>query len=332
MVGCNTGGVARLRGVCNAGIKGHGETCHANSNVELVTVSIASHEIGHQFGATHTFNSTQGGCNGNRTSSTAFEPGAGTTILSYAGLCGSDNILGTNDDYYHAGSLNQIFSFIRNGSGSTCGTNESVMNTEPTTSLDYTNGFYIPISTPFELEGQASDLEDDEMTYVWEQYNTGPSTTLGNPTGSAPSFRSVYPSDDPVRLFPRLGRIITNSGDQTEVLPSYTRNLFFRFVARDNHPVAGAATWQEVRFIATEEAGPFEITSHNIFERLNYDEVIEVTLDVANTDGDLVNCQEVDIFLSTNQGNDFDIQLADNVPNTGSAFVTVPAISRDKQE
>jgi subtilisin-like proprotein convertase family protein len=324
--GCNTGGVAFRGSACDNAQKGGGETCHASSNVELVTVSIASHELGHQFGASHTFNSTQGGCDGNRTNSTAYEPGAGTTIMSYAGLCGSDNILSTNDDYYHVGSLAQIFSYTRNGGG-TCGSYETVMNTEPTVELNYTNGFNIPISTPFELSGHATDMEGDNLTYAWEQYNLGSSTSLGQPSGNAPSFRSIYPSDDSTRLFPRLGRIITNSSDVAEVLPSYTRNLTFRFTVRDNHPVAGAALWQEVRFTATDVAGPFRITSQNLFERLDFDEEIEVTWDVANTDGTAVNCQEVDILLSTDQGKSFDIVLADNVPNTGSAMITVPAVS-----
>ncbi|MBL7775526.1 MAG: hypothetical protein JNK89_05955, partial [Saprospiraceae bacterium] len=58
-------------------------------------INVVGQELGHQMGGGHTWNRCGGG-NG-RAGATAFEPGSGSTIMSYAGACGSDNVQGYSD-------------------------------------------------------------------------------------------------------------------------------------------------------------------------------------------------------------------------------------------
>ena len=111
--------------------KAGGATGTSSPAGESFSIEYVAHEIGHQLGADHTFNSTQSGCGGgNRSGDTAVEPGSGSTIMSYSGLCGSDNIQSSSDAMFHFASISQINSYTRSGAGN-CGTNTSTGNQNP---------------------------------------------------------------------------------------------------------------------------------------------------------------------------------------------------------
>ncbi|MEN0003866.1 MAG: reprolysin-like metallopeptidase [Bacteroidota bacterium] len=317
-------GIAQFASICRPN-KTQGITCFSFNpgNFQARVRGTLTHELGHQFTAAHTFNNCPG-ANSALSSGSAYEPGSGSTIMSYSGGCGDQNTI-FQDDYFHVKSLEDMIDFSREDEGSTCPTIVPTGNTMPTLNWDYTDGFYIPISTPFELTATATDMEDDPLTYCWEQFNLGPVTSLGNPFGNTPTFQSFPPNPSPSRVFPRFSMLLNNQEDQFEVLPTYDRNLKFRCTVRDNNVEAGAAVWEEVSFEATETAGPFLVEGPNTGNEVwTVGDFVEVTWDVANTDNSLVDCQLVNIRLSTDGGLTYPFTLATSTPNDGSAFVTVP--------
>lgn len=320
-------GVASLSSACNPN-KANGVSGITQPEGDPFVIDIIAHEMGHQFSATHTMNSCQ-----NVTSATAFEPGSGSTIMAYAGICAqSDNITDMTDDHYHTGSLQQILNYTREGNGDNCPSKTPTTNQEPTVEIPLEDGFWVPLNTPFELTANATDPDGDALTYCWEQYDLGPNDVgLGNPQGDSPLFRSFSPVASPTRVFPRLNKILSNNFDNTEVLPDYGRNLTFRCTVRDNNPQGGNVAWEAVAFKSDENSGPFRV------EVPNSDTVTwtvgdyqEVRWDVANTDNNRVRCYHVDIKLSVDGGLTYPFTLLEGTPNDGSAFITVPdAVSGD---
>jgi subtilisin-like proprotein convertase family protein len=245
--------------------------------------------------------------------------------MAYTSACGNQNFQNDSDPYYHNVNIVQALSFIANGSGSQCGETIATGNNTPTASTNIPlNGLYLPISTPFVLTGSGSDPDGDALTYCWEEYDLGPASPIGSPTGSTPIFRSFLPTASPVRVCPRLQTIANNTPSASEVLPTYNRPVTFRLTVRDNHAGAGGIDWLEVKMQATATAGPFLVTYPNELITWNVGEYQVVTWDVANTDGALVNCHSVNIHLSTDGGLTYPIMLASGVPNTGSYCVQVP--------
>ncbi len=319
------GGVAYLGATCNNNIKAGGVTGQSSPVGDPFDIDYVAHEMGHQWGANHTQNNS---CN--RTSSSAYEPGSASTIMGYAGIC-SPNLQSNSDDHFHNRSYNQMYSFSVTGSGDNCATTSSTGNTPPTVSV-IAGGFFIPVETPFELTATASDVNGDELTYCWEQYDLGPATSSGDndltdPSGNAPIFRSWSPTLDDTRVFPRLFNLVNNSTVIGEHLPTYSRDLTFRCTVRDNRAGGGGVSDAEVEFEATDNAGPFLVTSPNTSTTWNGNSIQMVTWDVANTDQAPVNCSTVDIFLSVDGGYTYPFTLATDVPNSGSAGITVPNLS-----
>ena len=316
----DVGGVAFLGQLCRQN-KGAVITCNRPNNF-VGYVSTTLHELGHHLNSGHTWNSCAPS-QGNRSGSQAYEPGSGSTIMSYSGLCGNDN-LGADDMYYHISTLLRIEGITR-GSGSGCAQKISTDNHKPDVNIPLEDGFVIPIRTPFELTGEAMDMDGDTMLYCWEQYDLGPIASLGQQEGNSPLFRSFPPNEDKTRIFPSLDNVLFATTDATELLPEVSRNMTFRFTARDYNQEAGGFGWDEVAFTATEEAGPFSVTFPHLPEKFSGQENIEVRWNVSNTDDPFgVNCQEVDIYLSLDGGFTFPILLSERTANDGSEVVQLP--------
>lgn len=286
-------------------------------------VSVIGQEVGHQLSGGHTWNRCGGG--GGRAGNTAFEPGSGSTILSYAGACGSDNIQFNTDLYFHSGSIEEIQFFFTESIGNNCGSFVPTTNHAPEVTLSYVDNFFIPIGTPFELEGTASDPDGETVNYCWEEIDAGPETPLGEPVGNTATFRTLPPVDHGHRYFPKIQTVIGNQVDFAEQLPEYSRDLTFRLTARDNRPEGGGVGWTDVAFKATALAGPFVVQEPNtasvIWRQGAY---VEVRWDVANSNKAPVGCAIVDIQLSTDGGFTYPITLASATGNDGSQYVLVP--------
>jgi hypothetical protein len=329
-----TGGCTDVGGVvggtvCTPG-KARGVTCHFSSSINFIVDEIMAHEVAHQYATSHSWSNCPG-IMGQLASNTAYEPGSGSTIMSYSGSCGDQNVQFGSDIYYHGGSIEQFHNYSRVSIGSTCPTEVETTNHDPNLTLPYPENLFIPINTPFELTAVADDIDGEALTYCWEQVDLGPVANLGEPIGNGPSFRSFPPEENPTRTFPRPFALVNNAPEITEVLPTYSRDLTFRCTVRDNNPEAGGTVFEDIAFKATEQAGPFRVSYPNQSGiTLTGGDLVEVTWDVANTDQAPVNCQSVNIRLSTDGGYTYPITLLTAAPNTGSAMVVVPNITENQ--
>ena len=321
-------GVGSL-GSCCTQLKGRGSSSGSKPYGDDF-FSIISQEIGHQWNGGHTWAHCEAAMNSGYNAGSACEPGGGTTIMSYAAVCGQvDNVINTRGDlYYNVCSIIEIRRFVELEAGSTCGTNVPTTNNAPVVTIPYPNNFFIPISTPFTLTGSAVDPDGDPLTYCWEGIDVGPLVPMGSPVGGTAIFRSYPPTNVPTRTFPRIQTVISNQPYVAELLPTYSRDLNFALTARDNKSDGGGVGIDTVRFKATDLAGPFLVTFPNGSQAVwNRGAQYVVTWDVANTNKAPVNCQKVNIRLSTDGGLTYPTLLAANVANKGRYCVTAPELT-----
>ena len=314
-------GLAGLGVVCSTGQKARGVTGRSQPVGDPYDIDFVVHELGHQFGATHTQNSD---CN--RTNSTAVEPGSGSTIMGYAGICNpnvqSGNSNGNSDDYFHAVSIAQMWATIE--SSASCASITNTGNKAPVANagLDYS----IPKSTPFKLSGTATDEDGlSSLTYNWEQLDNEVATMP--PVDSnveGPMFRSLPSKISPIRYMPDIATVISGNTSSTwEVVPSVARDLNFSFLVRDNHSGGGSSDRDDMK-VEVVNAAAFTVTSQSTEETFSSGQSISIAWNVGSTNVAPIDCQNVNIKLSIDGGVTFPILLKTNTPNDGLEDIIVP--------
>lgn len=333
------GGIASVGGPCGA-TKARGVTGLSNPTGDVFAIDFVAHEMGHQWGALHTFNGGTGNCSGgNRTAASAYEPGSGVTIMAYAGICGTQNLAGSSIDSFHVKSLEDIVAYSQTGNGNTCAAITSTGNTPPTVAIVGGTSFNIPKQTPFTLTASATDANGDTVTYDWQQYDLGAGTTAIPNTDSdgnaRPLFRPYSPSASPSRTFPSTPFIIangnvppntTNTFLTGELLPAIARTMTFQVIARDNRPNGGGINTATASVVVA-GTGPFGLTAPNTNTTWFLNSNPIVTWSVGGSDVAPINAANVRILLSTDGGTTFPTVLSASTPNDGSEAVISPAIN-----
>ncbi len=345
--GANTGwgGAAALGAVCsNIGTPPNkSQSWSQGQDLSYSFISTVVHEVAHMFNVTHTYNSNNAGfCNSQRANATAFEPGAGISLMAYPGVCpfpgigqnltdASGNVFYATIPFFHVASLEQMVTYA-NGTGNSCATGTTSGNTPPIANANPCNANTptIPANTPFELIGLATDADNDNLTYSWEQVDAGP--PYGGPNAacgstSGPIFRVYEPSTSPVRSFPSLTYILNHANVPPlssigECLPTVSRNLNFKLSVRDNNASGGGIHCSQITIAVNASIGPLAVTSPNTAVTWAAGSSQTITWSGSNTSS---ICSTVNIKLSIDGGNSYPYTLAAAISNDGTETLTIPA-------
>lgn len=301
--------------------KGSAFTSPANGipQGDAFDIDFVAHEMAHQLGATHTFSYVLEGAGTN------VEPGSGSTIMGYAGITDA-NVQSHADDYFHTITIQQV---LDNLASKNCDVETSITNQPPVIAplQDYT----IPKGTAFALMAQASDPENDALTYTWEQIDNAEKVIkkiTGNESSGA-IFRSLPPTNSPIRYFPKLDKVLqgslTNTSDWESV--SYVpRTLHFSVTVRDNRLDQQAQTNSAMQTITVGNDGPFKINTVEVYSNV----LAPVIWDVANTHQPPYNVANVQVDYSSDNGKTWTV-LSASTPNDGTESFSFPSALNNSQ-
>ncbi len=326
------GGVAYLSSVCGGSKAGGISGIPRGGDVDPFSALVVIHEMGHQFGANHTFSGSRGRCAGNVHLSTAWEAGSGSSPMAYAGGCPvgdappSDNIVQFAEPFFHHGSYGEMQTFL---AGAACPAQTTTGNTPPSFA-SVTPSTSIPPGTPFTLSASATDVDGDVLTYSWEEYDSGVSRPLSGAgsedNGAGALFRVFIPVTSGQRTFPRMADVLSGVPTPGERLPTVTGvSRRFRVMARDNHAGAGGVAVSPFVDLSI----PAGTSTFGVVSPVESAEVFAgpnvVKWSVGGTNAAPISCSSVSIRFSKDDGLTFPYLLG-SFANNGSAVVTLPVL------
>ncbi|MEK9654803.1 MAG: proprotein convertase P-domain-containing protein [Halieaceae bacterium] len=321
--GGDGGGLAST-GPCQDGYKASAVT--GGIGGDAFAVDYVAHEIGHQFNMDHTFNTNSEECLENRVARAAFEPGAGSTIMSYNGICSPDNLSqlhlenNNSDPIFHSFSFEQGVEYVA-GEGAACGVTLDTGNTHP--AVDAGRRYAVPANTPVYIEGTASDSDGDYITYSWEQRDLGPAAALTAPDdGAIPLFRTYAPVVSAGRYLPKLESVVAGELDDVEKMPRKPRQMTFALTARDDSGGRNSDS-TVIEVVAEPIAGKtFSVAEPDLGGSLG--KAGTVRWHVGETDKAPISASQVELFLSTDGGDSFADEPFATTDNDGYARVEFP--------
>ena len=287
---------------------------------ERFDIDIVAHEMGHQFGADHTYSNIIQAVPNN---TAHIEPGSGSTIMGYAGITNA-NVQTYSDSYFHVRSSEQVQAYI---GAQSCGTIATIDNTPPVVAALPSKT--IPKGTAFVLTAIATDAENNPLTYSWEEYDLATSaiTTVTGDNTTGPKFRSLIASTLPYRYFPKLSNVINgslSSATDWEAVSNVARAMDFRVLVRDNNPdVTQQQTATGSQTIIVGGDGPFKMTTTKVYNNVSS----AVTWDVVNTNNAPYNVANVKIDYTIDNGSTWTI-LSSSTPNDGSEALDFSSITQ----
>ena len=350
------GGIASLGCVCTAS-KARGVTGLPNPVGDPFDIDFVAHEMGHQFGGNHTFNSVDGNCAGNRNPTTAYEVGSGTTIMAYAGICGADNIQPNSDPFFHTVSFDEISIFLATGAGASCHGTIATGNSIPVITAMNNNGATIPELTPFILSGTATDANGDALTYCWEEWDLGNSDSWDGGSGSTdkPLFKSRTPTSTGIRMIPDINVILAGypaapaatmgglKGETRSEPPNaggpavVGRDIKFRLTVRDNRSGGGGVATgggdaaspgcsfaTPFTIVVKKNTGAFAVSIPNGGQNWLGSTSQTITWAVSSTTASPISTANVGIYLSTDGGLTYPTTILASTPNDGTQSITIP--------
>ena len=329
------GGVANLRAVCTSSKAGGVSGIPRGGDVDPFSALVVIHEIGHQFGANHTFSGTRGRCAGNVNLSTAWEAGSGSSPMAYAGGCPvgdlppTDNIQLFADPFFHHGSIREMQAFVAT-TGHTCPVLTATTNNVPELS-SVTPNTAIPPGTPFKLTALATDSDGNTLTYSWEQFDNNAARPISgdgaSDNGNGSLFRIFPPVLSGIRTFPKMADVLAGSPTPGEMLPTVTGvTRRFRVITRDNAAGAGGVAISSLVDVEIPSGtSPFTVLSPGQGAIKRWGST-NISWSVGGTNLAPISAANVIIRLSTNDGASFSLPLG-TAPNTGFASVTIPQVT-----